>query len=443
MYSKSIILAYLFCIFVLIFQVHQSNGKEVELPVPYRERDWIDCRESLANEILNEYLDNKSGKEPMFYSNDIAAQSLVLLGRPAISVIFDSYRKNSDAKKPCGNKVSDLLSCYALRSKLVSSINFNDKEINKLEKLLLEETSFPANQQMDALKPGEVEKILREASKINSKESHRIGLWYLSNLEKQIKDGKITPTQYASNLLKISQRMDLNPVPEAAPILLDKAINACSGDFRLQSLRKDCINYISDIYHSTFTGLIHMAIVDEYTNNSEIWESYISTAVKPSADLDQRLIEKIMQNEKIKNRDVIAEYLGRSGNRSYRKILLPLLKHDNKKIRYGAARGLAFLGDDSGISLIEANLNEKDISSTQEMTIIEALGKLGTDKACDIMCKWLKNYLYERKQQFYTNFYEVFKDTCNPKMIEKLSALHSENGTVNEEVEKLIKYISN
>ncbi len=357
--------------------------------------------------------------------------ALVLLGRPVAPLLIDTIETHIRC-----SKIQELF--IALNSlESIGSTNFSKEDFNNMRKLFGHEPNFPSNKELELKSFEELTKIYHEAQNYYSNDSHRIILWYFNYIDKIL--------QNETNDEKISKAVNgirsvafFYPAPQLVQLLLKFSVcpynlgepNTQQSNLMKVLLRSWALQNLSNVYKNTLSGVTHISLIDVLNNPSNLQFSplYIEIALNFNVDIDMTILKELLAKTQASEKASIAESLGKSGNRSYRKILLSLLQEKDEKVQNSAAVGLAYLGDDSGTKYIKRYLKTLKIYDSAYGTIITSLGRLGTDEASNILCDQLEEHVKTQGNLLPDKIINALRDSCNSSTVDRLFKIRNSNG---------------
>jgi len=361
-------------------------------------------------------------------STEPAVAALTLLGWPAASVILDTGQEFPECS--CVGRI-----CSFALQRLKFGVDlggFYPKNIRRLKQVFTTPPPFPSDEDLSRIEPlREFQKIVRDTGMVATPDAHRVLVRYLSYLDRFLQSRAPHGYDVAGPLMPVLTKYS-SPIPAAVPGLVKLALGADRvaklrlSDETREKFRYNVIDVLADTTRKTTTGLIHIAMIEDAPKYSA---NYIEIATSHVADIDVKLVETLLyptaggdiasivsRLTEGADRVDIALAIGKSGDRAWRRVLLPLLEDSDKGVRYAAATGLAYLGDDSGMELIRKHLNDP-IDEFARQSIVRALGKLGTDEACELLCEQLTIHIKTNEGIRPDNVFQAMRDACNSSLL--------------------------
>jgi len=430
-----------------VLTLESATAKEIEITY-FPPKDVAQSTAKKIVERFEKYCEEDCVINLMGPDREVAVASLRLLGWPAAPVIIDAQE--------------EFLHCYTVSTisgfgllclgSEMSSIDWTGGDAKKLRKRFETPPEFPSEAELEKIEsPDKLRKLAMRAAGIATPDAQRVVMWYLSYVD-QILDKDRVPDDDITGFMNCISSIGsfIGPLtqvpPQAVPILLKFALNPQRAlKRRLPKVCEDELRYgaimtLAQVYRRTLTGAINIAVIEDTGRLRFTAANYIAVATRTAAELDITLMEELLAVDSEAERDRIAEALGKSGNRAYRRLLWPLLEDSDKKVRYAAARGLAYLGDESGLELIKKQLDD-DINESTRNTVIEALGRLGTEAACELLCKQLVTHVKD-SNTVPVSIINAMYETGESFFVEQLFTVRTDGGQLHECVLDAIRVVA-
>ncbi|UCG47246.1 MAG: HEAT repeat domain-containing protein [Phycisphaerales bacterium] len=393
----------------------------------------------VARPLARRLLENIKCESPTAFSHywgDPERQPIVcalqLLGWPVADVVIASGKVDPNCPLP-------VITCMDALRALDGRINLVDWSAQgreSLKKTFKSPPDFPSLRELAAEVSEDVLlDIVVKASRTATAQAHWVATWYWSHIGKLSDRERIEPREiikagFSTSALNVAG----NAVPAAVPAILKLAVNppkyeqsAQRGrDHESSHIRRNVTSTLTRTYHKTLSGIIHIALSED---SVEFAADYVEMAFEVQPSLSTQKLEGLLADKSVERRHDIAYWLGRTGNRKYRKLLRPLLNDEDPQVRLGAALGLAHMGDGAGIALFKDGFARLSYLSTERERAVRALGALGSQEACEALWRAFTLSVKTQADETPWDIVGAMYDSCNvPWFVAKLFALRTASG---------------